>query len=285
MMPIRLTLPTHVGIRAHERARAFALMHARAYRKPPAEKFDYPARLVGTSQNGEVTLYYDPDLGPQGTALARQVFEGIGQTYANSQAYFAIPGKPVNVVIAPVNNAVDGSGGAYHQGCNFDPGGDLYCDAAFGNPVLTNGLVVAELTECFMGEQNKGWDCGGSNGEALSRFLAELQSGGPTGALAGFATGPAWDQAGRPNWINATEPTDQDAVSIGCGIVYLYWMVSKGYTPTQITQAGCPDGTLDSNYAALTGGANAWSDFSAAVSALAGGIGSDDPWGASAAVA
>ena len=61
---------------------------------------------------------------------------------------------------------------------------------------MTNGLIVAELTECFMGAQNQGWDCGGSNGETLSRFLAELESGGPAGALAAFATGPTWTAPG-----------------------------------------------------------------------------------------
>jgi hypothetical protein len=155
-----------------------------------------------------------------------------------------------------------------------------YCDAAFGNATMTNGLVVAELTESFMGAQNKGWDCGGSNGEALSRFLAELESGGPAGALAGFATGPDWDRAGRPNWIDATEPTDQDSVSTGCGVVYLYWMMSQGHTPAQIAQAGCPDGSLASNYQALTGRTSAWNDFLAAVNRLPHGVDSDDPWGA-----
>jgi hypothetical protein len=150
-----------------------------------------------------------------------------------------------------------------------------------GNPDLTNGLVVAELTESFMGAQNQGWDCGGSNGEALSRYLAELLSGGPQGVLAGFATGPAWDQAGRPNWIHATEPTDLDAVSIGCGSVYLYWMLSRGVSAARVTQAGCSDGTLASNYQALTGASTAWADFSAAVASLHGAITSDDPWGTS----
>src|SRR5437899_1833695 len=99
-----------------------------------------------------------------------------------------------------------------------------------------SGLFVAGLAESFMGAKNKVWDCGGSNGEALSRFLAELESGRPRGALAGFSTGPLWDQAGRPNWIDATEPTDRDGASIGCGVVYLYWMISKGFAAAQITQ-------------------------------------------------
>jgi hypothetical protein len=280
-MSIRLTLPTHTHTNPHERAKAFAHALSKRHRKP----FDFPTTLVGKTPDNNVTLYYDPELGTPGANLAKQVFTHIDKTYANCQAYFGVAGQPVNVIIAPVGNVTDGSGGAYHYGCNFNPGGTLYADAALGNPVMTNGLVVAELTESFMGLQNKGWDCGGSNGEALSRLLAELESGGPAGALAAFATGPDWDRAGRPNWIDATEPTDGDAVSTGCGIVYLYWMMSKGNSPAKITQAGCPDGSLASNYKALTGKDTAWRDFSAAVAALHGGITSDDPWGAAPAVA
>jgi len=109
--------------------------------------------------------------------------------------------------------------------------------------------------------------------------LAELLSGGAQGALSAFATGPTWDQDGRPNWIDATEDTDQNPDSTGCGVVYLYWMMSRGFTAAQITQAGCPDGTLASNYTALGAGANAWADFSAAVNALPRGVTSDNPWG------
>ena len=208
-MPIRLTLPTHYHSESHARARAFARVQSRRRHKPPAHKFDFPTELIG--QTTDVTLYYDPQLGPEGATLAQQVQPNVEKTYVNCRNYFGIAGQPVNVIIAPVNGQTDGTGGAYHYGCNFNPGGDLYCDAAFGNEVMTNGMIVAELTESFMGAQNKGWDCGGSNGEALSRFLAELESGGAAGALAGFATGPTWDRAGRPNWIDASESTDQDA--------------------------------------------------------------------------
>jgi len=282
-MLIRVTLPTHYHSEPPARARAFARVQCRRRRKPPAHKFDFPTELVGMT--ADVRLYYDPQLGQRGMDLAQQVKLNVEQTYVNCRNYFAIAGQPVNVIIAPVNNQTDGTGGAYHWGYNFDTGGELYCDAAFGNPLMTNGLIVAELTESFMDAQNKGWDCGGSNGEALSRFLAEFESGGPAGALAAFATGPMWDRAGRPNRIDATAPTDQDAISIGCGIVYLYWMMSKGYTAAQITQAGCPDGSLASNYTALTGATNPWKNFSAAVAALSGGVTSDDPWRAAAGVA
>jgi hypothetical protein len=281
-MAVRLTLPTQILLNTHKRAASFARIHAQRRARaavPAAGAFDFPTQLVGTTADGKVTVYYDPALGAQGSALAQQILQISMNTYAECQAFFNVQGQPINVIIAALDGATDGSTGAYHYGCSFNPGGDLYCDAAFGNPVLTNGLVVAELTESFMGAQAKGWDCGGSNGEALSRLLAEQLSGGPDGVLAPYATGPAWAQAGRPNWIDANEPTDQDAVSTGCGMVYLYWMMSKGFSAAQITQAACPDGTLASNYKTLTGAATAWADFSAALQTLAGPIRSDNPWG------
>jgi hypothetical protein len=276
-----MTLPTPFSSDSRKRAQVLQHYHAclrknLAVAAPPA--FDFPTQPVGTTPDGNVTLYYDPSLGPRGAQLAQQLLTTVGQTYADCQTFFNIPGQPINVIIAAVNNMTDGSGGAYHNSCLFTSGGNLYCDAAFGNPALTSGLIVAELTECFMGLQNKGWDCGGSNGEALSRFLAQQTTGGPDGALAEYATGPAWDQLGRPNWIDATDPTDQDAVSTGCGIVYLYWMLKEGFASTQITQAGCPDSTLSSNYTALTGKTTAWADFSAALTGLSGAITTDDPW-------
>jgi hypothetical protein len=283
-MSLRIIVPTQVQLHSHKRAAAlgrhYAQRRARAGRRQ-AGGFDFPAQLVGTSPDGKVKVYYDPSLGQPGADLAQQFLAEAADTYSASQAYFNVPGDPVNVIIAAVGGATDGSGGAYHYGCNFTQGADLYCDAAFGNVALTNGLFVAEVTESFMGAQNKGWDCGASNGEALSRFLAELLSGGPDGVLAAYATGPAWDQDGRPNYIDATEPTDQNPVSTGCGMVYLYWMISNQFTAAQITQAGCPDGTLASNYLALTGKTSAWADLNAALTGLTGPITSDNPWGPS----
>ena len=70
-MTTRLTLPTHLHSELHARARAFAHVHARRHRKPPSQKFDFPAELVVTM--ADVTLYYDPQLGQEGADPAKQV--------------------------------------------------------------------------------------------------------------------------------------------------------------------------------------------------------------------
>src|SRR5579883_1793663 len=158
-MALRILFPTLILGHPHKRAAALGRFHARRRRRPAAGGFDFPTQPVGTTQDGNVTVYYDPSLGQPGADLAQQVFARAAQTYADCQAFFDVPGEPVNVIIAAVNDATDGSGGAYHYGCNFNPGGDLYVDAALGDADRTNGLVVAELTESFMGAQEKGWDC------------------------------------------------------------------------------------------------------------------------------
>ena len=91
--------------------------------------------------------------------------------YLDMESFFGINGGAVQVIIAPLSGNNDGSGGAYHYGCDFVSGGTLYLDATFAatiNPVdLEVALYVAELSECFMGAQGKGWGCGYSNGEGL----------------------------------------------------------------------------------------------------------------------
>jgi hypothetical protein len=237
--------------------------------------FDYPATEVGVT--GNVTIYYDPSLGAAGLALAHQMLTAVTGPYNDMQTFFGVAGGAVSVVIAPLSGNNDGSGGAYHYGCDFTSGGVLYLDATFAsttvNPLnLEVGLYVAELSEAFMGSQNRGWGCGYSNGEALSRFCAEQET--PTGTLDAFATGPAWDQAGRPDWISTTEQTDQDAVSTGCGIVYIYWLRSLGYKDPQIVQAG--GATFAENYQSLTDKTTAYDDLLAALAGVT--INSDNPF-------
>jgi len=237
--------------------------------------FDYPVTEVGVT--GNVTVYYDASLGAPGLSLAQQLLKAVTGPYNDMQTFFGITGSPVAIVIAPLSGNNDGSGGAYHYGCEFTTGGTLYLDATFSNtkvdPVsLEVGLYVAELSESFMGPQGGGWNCGYSTGEGLSRFCAEQET--PAGTLDGFATGPAWAQAGFPDWVSQPEHTDQDNVSIGCSIVYIYWLRSLGFAIPAIVQAG--GSTLAANYQTLTGKSSAYQDLLAAVQAIS--VTSDNPF-------
>ncbi len=246
-----------------------------------APAFDYPATLVGTV--GNISVYYDPSLGAPGQTLATQMLGRVIGPYVDMEAYFGVSGGAVNIVISPLSAANDGSGGAYHYGCDFNSGGTLYLDATFGNtginPLdLETLLYVAELSECFMGTQGKGWGCGFSNGEGLSRYLATRET--PPGTLPQWGvTGPSWVSAGYPDWVTTTENTDQDYASTGCAILYIYWMRSLGFSALQIVQAA--GATLADNYQTLTGKTSAYADLKAAVSALT--VTSDNPFAAAPA--
>ena len=236
---------------------------------------DYPATEVGVT--GNVTVAYDAALGAQGLSLAQQVLNAVTGPYNDMQSFFGIAGGAVEVVIAPLSGKNDGSGGAYHYGCDFTSAGVLYLDATFAsttvNPLnLEIALYVAELSECFMGAQGTGWGCGFSNGEGLSRFCAEQET--PSGTLNAYVTGPAWAGAGFPDWVSKIEQTDQDSVSTGCAIVYLYWMRSLGFTISQIVKAA--GATLAANYQTLTGKTTAYQDLLAAVRGLT--VTSDNPF-------
>jgi hypothetical protein len=236
---------------------------------------DYPATRV--SAVGNITVSYDPALGAQGLALAQELLNVVTGPYNDMQTFFGISGATVEVVIAPLSGNNDGSGGAYHYGCDFTSGGVLYLDATFASNIVSQlnlglGLYVAELSECFMGTQGDGWDCASSNGEGLSRFCAEQET--PARTLDAFVTGPGWAQAGFPDWVSRTEKTDQSAVSTGCAIVYIYWMRSLGFTTPQIVRAA--GATLSGNYQTLTGKTTAYQDLLAAVKDLT--VTSDNPF-------
>ena len=149
--------------------------------------------------------------------------------------------------------------------------------ASFGNPDRVSALFEAELSECSM----NGNLCGFSTGEALSRWCAAVVG---NNALADFATAPGWQEAGMPDFVTQTDPTDQDGDSTGCGMAFISWLISLGHDLKEIAPAMVSlgdDGTLAQLYAKLTGdsAANALPRFLAAVQNLPNGITSDDPFG------
>jgi hypothetical protein len=256
--------------------------HPRPARRAAAAAggFDMPVTHVGDTPH--VQVYIDNSLpNNQATALANQMLTQVESAYLQNASYFSpqLQQTPVTLVIAKLSAGSDGTGGAYHWGCDLTTGGILYCDADFSDPTTTLGLFIAELDECFQGDPsnpNQGWGCGFSNGEAHSRVAAYLASGGPRGSLAAYTTGPAWDQAGRPDFVDTTEQTDGNPVSTGCGMIFIDWLFSLGYNFSQITQAAAD--TLAGVYQNLTGQNTAWTDFTNALANVA--INDDDPFNA-----
>jgi hypothetical protein len=255
--------------------------------KPGVTKRDQPAvpqwpsytgtsQLVGTSPSGKVTVYVDPSLGNPALQNAQDLVNDADRVVTANDALFGTTGGPVSVIIFALGGATDGTGGADHMGCDYETGAAIEVCASFGNPARVSALFEAELSECSMGENL----CGVSTGEALSRWCAAVIS---NNALADFATAPQWYSDGEPDYVTQTDPTDQDADSIGCGMAFLSWLMSQGYSLCQIAQEMVSlgdSGTLAQLYANLTSDAasHALPAFLAAVGNLPG-ITNDDPFG------
>ncbi len=216
----------------------------------------------GFTQQGNTAHFvvsYANSLGAHGQTIATAVLAKCEGDFAGLQGYFGgiTPASmPFNIFIQPGNN------GASHATCLAT---ELHCDAFNGTDTdLVSSLVVAEADEVFMAAQNAGWECGGSNGEGLSRVLAterypkELT---PPGLGISFATGPSWlDSPDRPDWVNQTEPTDQDFVATGCATLFInYLRYQLGYSLDNIVQAA--GSTLSQTYTRLTGNADGWAPF------------------------
>jgi hypothetical protein len=243
-----------------------------------ASGFDVAVTHIGDTSH--VKVYIDQALAAdQATTLANTLLNDVETAYFQNAGYYSsqLQMTPVTLVIAKLSSQSDGSGGAYHWGCDLTTGGTLYCDADYSDPVTTLGLFIAELDEAFQGDPsnpNQGWGCGYSNGEAHSRVAAYLASGGPRGSLAPYTTGPAWDEAGRPDFVTTTEKTDRNPGSTGCGMIFIDWLFSLGFRFPQITQAAAD--TLAGVYTNLTGKETAWDDFISALTDVQ--ILDDDPF-------
>jgi hypothetical protein len=232
------------------------------------------------SPSGRVTLFVDPSLGAAGLQNAQDLVNDADRVVTANDALFSSVGGPVSVILFALGGATDGTGGADHMGCDYQTGAAIEVCASFGNSARVSALFEAELSECSMG----GNLCGVSTGEALSRWCAAVIG---NNALADFATAPTWYQDGVPDYVNQTDPTDQNAGSTGCGMAFISWLMIQGRGLDQIAQNMVTlgdSGTLAQLYANLTSDApgNAWPAFQTAVQNLPNGVTSDDPFGAAA---
>jgi hypothetical protein len=235
------------------------------------------SQFVGTSPSGKVTIYVDPTLGPPGLQNAQDLVKDADRVATANDAIFGTVGGSVSVIVFALGGNTDGTGGADHMGCDYTTGAAIEVCASYGNSARVSALFEAELSECSM----DGNLCGASTGEGLSRWCAAVIS---NNALADFSTAPQWAQSNMPDFVNQTEATDQNAVSTGCTMAFLSWLMSQGHPLGQIAPAMVSlgdNGTLAQLYASLTSEAqqNAWPLFQSAVEALPGGITNDDPFG------
>jgi hypothetical protein len=250
----------------------------RATAAPAWPSYTGTSQFVGVSPSGRVTVFVDPSLGPQGAQNANDLLNDADRVVQANDAMFGTTGGPVSVIVFALDGQTDGTGGADHMGCDYQTGAAIEVCASFGQSARVSGLFEAELSECSM----NGNLCGESTGEALSRWCASVVSGN---ALSDFATAPTWAQDGMPNYVDQTDPTDRNADSTGCGMAFLSWLMSQGFSLSAIAPAMVQlgdAGTLAQLYANLTSdsASNAWPNFQAAASAIQ--ITTDDPFGATA---
>ncbi len=253
---------------------------AAALRAAKHPHFDYQVKSVGSTTNFNV--YSATSLGAQGQQVGQAVLQRCEADAQTLSGYFNVPAQHCNIIIAPLSQNQDGSGGAYHHTC-IDA--DLYCDVQFNPQVstdMTNALVIAEEVEVFQAVQNRGWNCGASNGEGLSRVLAEALY---PGVLDAYSTAAAWlDTGNRPDWISNNNATDTDDASNGCSVLFLNWLnTSLNFGWDKICQAA--GATLADTYNQLTGKNTAYQDFRATVDNMfplgtASGVTTDNPFAA-----
>jgi len=190
-----------------------------------ASRFDplaTPATLAGSTKHFHV--FYAERLVPSGASVARGVLKNCERDY-QTLAEICMQQGPLqfNIVIAPLSEQMDGTGGAYHHSCLAT---DLYCDVQLTptiDPDVTNALMIAEEVEVFQAAQGRGWDCGASNGEGLSRVLAEELYLNVLENL-GYSSAASWLNSRRPNLVGRTLPTDRSAAGNGCAVLFLHYL-------------------------------------------------------------
>ena len=191
------------------RVRAAQSAARRKHPSPPKwPSYRGTSRFVGTSPGGRVTVFVDPSLGPPALQNAQDLVNDSDRVVTANDSLFGTLAGHVSVIVFALGGTTDGTGGADHLGCDFKSGAAIEVCASFGTPDRVSALFEAELSECSM----NGNLCGESTGEALSRWCAAVIG---NNALADFATAPQWAEDGMPDFVNRTDPTDQDADSTG----------------------------------------------------------------------
>src|ERR1700730_15531472 len=203
-----------------------------------------------STQTAHFQISVDSGLSTKGTTIADALLATCAQRLTPLQSYFggSPPASlPFHLILT------SGGQGASHATCAATA---LSIGANSGSVPFMRSLVIAEENEVLQASFGHGWDCGFSNGEGLSRVLANDMV--PGVEPQGFVSPPVWldgpSGAGvlREDWVNKTEPTDVNYFTIGCSVLFLNWLrFQLNFTWAQIIAAGTP--TLAGTYKNLTG--------------------------------
>jgi hypothetical protein len=238
----------------------------------------YDVSVTYRGSSAFFAIYYDDGFdAATGGGLADGVLSRCDSDYEAIDAIFGsvVPPLPMTCIV------YTGQGG-YHYGCLDNV---LYVTgltlAPPNQPDVATALavLVAEEVEVFSAVQGLGWNCGDTNGEGLSRVLAEELY---PGVLDYYHTADVWLDNGRPDYVSNNVGNDGDPLSNGCSVVYLYYLhYIVGYDWSTIVRAG--GGTLEQNYRNLTGSSGGYSALRDCVDSLyppgsSAGLTSDNPF-------
>jgi hypothetical protein len=217
---------------------------------PPISVYTF----AGSTANFDVA--YENTLNSGGQALADAILGRCEQDLSQLRSIFGgVSTGRFSVFIDAGTPGQPGTPGAWHATCAAT---EIHCVVDYAvDGDLANFLNCAEVDEVLMALHAKGWNCGTSAGEGLSRVLAtELHPA----SLGQFATASKWLNSTRPDWVTQTEGTDRDRVSIGCATLFINYLRHQlHFSLAQIVQAGGT--TLQQTYERLTGSTDAFGPF------------------------
>jgi hypothetical protein len=225
-------------------------------------------------------IMYDPVAFPNSIKRAQVLYSIVEQEFGVLCGWFGITdgfgpdnriqvkaasapgygGQEGGYVAAPVPQGVDG------MWINLDAQQNVADDVMAGERITA--LFVIEFSEILMAylKHRDGvltWNRLGSNGEGLSLFCGIIRY--PQGY---YSSSPvpmvdAWLQlANRENldFVSTTEPTDTNAVSFGCALLFLFYLRSQLlFSESKIIQNG--GSTLEDTYQKLTGASGGFDTF------------------------
>lgn len=244
---------------ARQRApQAFATQHKRVTaargRKRPRMGMAHRTKTRHVGNTKHFHVHYLTRLGRKGLSLAQAILQTCERDYAALQRIFGgITPDHLPFVI----QVTSGKTGASHATCT---GTSIAVGAHSGRKIdFIRSLMVAEADEVFMANFGRGWNCGRSPGEGLSRVLANDLY--PGTELADFIASNTWlNLKPRPNFVDRADRTDVNYNSIGCSVLFLNWLrFQLKYSWEEIVSAG--GATLAETYKSLTHKDTAWGDF------------------------
>ena len=247
-----------------QRAPARTLHHRvtapRSHKAPTLPGMHAKSAKTQAGSTAHFSVSYLTSLGQTGADLAAAILETCERDYNTlSENFGGLTPEALPFVVEITSDST----GASHSSCM---GTDISIGGKSGpNVDFIRSLLVAEEDEVFMANFGHGWNCGASNGEGLSRVLANdiYKNVEP----ADFISSSVWlNLDPRPDYVDRTEPTDTDYNSIGCSVLFLNWLrFQLNYSWEQIVAAGTA--TLAGTYKNLSGKDTAWQDFEAVINA------------------